>query len=194
MKKRPLKPQSSTASSQEVAKPQASKSRRCTGKQRDPNSPAKPDGVASKSTRTDPWDPSGSIASVFGEEESGARLIEKIFSTYGDPKDYITVAWFAEDGSGRPNLVADPLNRPLQLSTVCDYKNRIFHSGLAEDCSGQDLLSSCDSCGGFDLVLLAVFSASFFSVKRCWLRAQCLGCFVVTCSYSYSVVAVVALN
>ena len=141
MSKRPLRAQSSNASSQEVDKAPASKLRRCTGKQRDPNSPSA-SALGLKSRRTDPWDPSGSIASVFGEEESGARLIEKIFSTYGDPKDYITVAWFAEDGSGRPNLVADPLNRPLQLSTVCDYKNRIFQSGLAEDCSGHDFLTS----------------------------------------------------
>lgn len=138
VQKRHLKAVSSNASSPD-------RRQRLTGKQPG-NSPGPKAKDArkkpAKGKQVDPWDPNGSIAEVFGEEETGASLIEKIFSVYGDPKEeLLNVPWFAEDGSGRPNLVADPLNRPLQLSTVADYKQRIFQSGLAEDCSG--LLVRC---------------------------------------------------
>ena len=129
--KRPrnLKEQSSNGSDVGDA---TEKLRRVTGKTRNVR------GTSLKAKgKIDPWDPSLSISDVFGDV-SGAQLIEMIFSTYGDPKeDYMNVPWFSDDGTSRPNLIADPLNRPLQLSTVADYKNRIFQSGLAEDCSGD---------------------------------------------------------
>lgn len=130
MAKRTLK---ETSSHSDVPSEVDTKLRRFSSKTKDPRAARK------TSSAVDPWDPSLSIAEVFGDV-SGAQLIELIFSTYGDPKeDYMNVPWFSSDGTGRANLIADPLNRPLQLSTVVDYKHRIFQSGLAEDCSGRHI-------------------------------------------------------
>ena len=47
---------------------------------------------------------------------------------------YVSVKWFSEDG--KPNIVADPTNRPLQQATVQEYVQRLFKSGLAADVAG----------------------------------------------------------
>lgn len=95
-------------------------------------------GTGEPTTLSDPWDTSSSIEKIFGKSVSGAALIERIFETYGDPKgEHVDVPWFSSDG--RENIIADPLNRPLQQSTVVEYTQRIFTSGLADDCSGTVL-------------------------------------------------------
>ena len=82
------------------------------------------------------WDEGGSLESVF-PSLTGAALIEKIFDTYGDPRgEYLDLPWFQDDG--RETVAANPFNRPLQQSTVAEYEQRLFDSGLASDCSGQD--------------------------------------------------------
>jgi hypothetical protein len=84
-----------------------------------------------------PWspDPSLSLEEIFTPETAGALRIEKIFDIFGDPRnEYVDVKWF--DSNGKPNVEADPCNRPLQQSTVAEYEQRLFHSGLADDCSG----------------------------------------------------------
>ena len=48
--------------------------------------------------------------------------------------------WYSEDGN--PNVIADPLNRPLQISTVREYEQRLFKSGLAADCAGAQFADS----------------------------------------------------
>ena len=102
----------------------------------DPSSPSceKRRRVSGKSSVVDVWSPHGSLEQRF-PGLSGAALIEKIFETYGDPRaEYLDFAWFQEDG--RPTVIADPCNRPLQQSTVAEYEQRLFASGLASDCSG----------------------------------------------------------
>ena len=47
---------------------------------------------------------------------------------------YVSVKWFSEDG--KPNIVADPTNRPLQQATVQEYVQRLLKSGLAADVAG----------------------------------------------------------
>lgn len=84
-----------------------------------------------------PWkpDPSLTIEELFCPEVTGALRIERIFDIFGDPRqEYVDVDWF--DEAGKPNLLPDPLNRPLQQSTVSEYEQRLFNSGLAHDCSG----------------------------------------------------------
>eukprot|EP00435_Cladocopium_sp_Y103_P046343 s120_g13.t1 len=85
-----------------------------------------------------PWspDPSLSLEEIFTPETTGALRIEKIFDIFGDPRnEYVDVQWF--DSNGKPNVEADPCNRPLQQSTVAEYEQRLFHSGLADDCEKQ---------------------------------------------------------
>ena len=92
--------------------------------------PGAGDGKKSKSAKE-----AQSIEELFGEECVGALRIERIFEIFGEPKnEYVDIPWFDEDG--KPNLIADPLNRPLQLSTVAEYEQRLFASGLADDCAG----------------------------------------------------------
>lgn len=84
-----------------------------------------------------PWepDPSLSLEEIFTPEITGAMRIEKIFDIFGDPRnEYVDVKWF--DVNGKPAIEADPVNRPLQLSTVAEYEQRLFDAGLADDCSG----------------------------------------------------------
>ncbi len=82
----------------------------------------------------DPWCSSGSLEKCF-PGLTGAALIEKIFDTFGDPRgEYVDFPWFQPDG--RETVVSDPCNRPLQQSTVAEYEQRLFSSGLASDCSG----------------------------------------------------------
>lgn len=97
------------------------KRRRLSGKQAD-----------SKDSKVDFWSQDGSLESCF-PGLSGAALIEQIFDTYGDPKEYVDFPWFRD---GLETVVSDPCNRPLQQSTVAEYEQRIFASGLASDCSG----------------------------------------------------------
>lgn len=100
------------------------KRRRKIGKQADTAQPAV----------VDVWSPDCTMEIAFGEL-TGAARIEKIFQVFGDPsEDYMDVDWFQPDG--KPTLVPDPINRPLQQSTVLEYERRIFDSGLAVDCSG----------------------------------------------------------
>ena len=90
--------------------------------------------VSAGKASVDVWSPHGSLEQCF-PGLTGAALIEKIFETYGDPRaEYLDFAWFQEDG--RPTVIADPCNRPLQQSTVAEYEQRLFASGLASDCSG----------------------------------------------------------
>ena len=80
------------------------------------------------------WDPHNDIESVFPDCQGAAR-IERIFEVFGDPKgEAMDVLWFSPDM--QPQVKSDPLNRPLQLATVAEYEQRIFESGLADDCSG----------------------------------------------------------
>ena len=84
-----------------------------------------------------PWepDPSLSLEEIFTPDITGAMRIEKIFDIFGDPRnEYVDVKWF--DVNGKPAIEADPVNRPLQLSTVAEYEQRLFDAGLADDCSG----------------------------------------------------------
>lgn len=84
-----------------------------------------------------PWepDPSLSLEEIFTSEITGSLRIEKIFDIFGDPRnEYVDVKWF--DVNGKPAIEADPVNRPLQLSTVAEYEQRLFDAGLADDCSG----------------------------------------------------------
>lgn len=84
----------------------------------------------------DPWDPSVNVEDLFGPDVTGALRIERIFDFYGDPRqEYMDVAWF--DKAGKPQISADPRNRPLQMSTVAEYEQRLLQSGLADDCSGN---------------------------------------------------------
>ena len=114
-------PQSGGGRKELPATPPSVKRRRITGK----------GGIDSDAA----WSPDGSLEQVFGPHVTGAALIEAIFGFYGDPKnEHLDIEWLGDDG--RPNIVPDPLNRPLQLSTVEEYKQRIFHSGLSYDCAG----------------------------------------------------------
>ena len=100
------------------------KRRRITGK----SLPASPAPAGS-----DPWKDPNDIEVVF-KDYHGAARIERIFEVFGDPKgESMDIGWFTE---GQPNVVSDPVNRPLQQATVLEYEARIFESGLADDCSG----------------------------------------------------------
>lgn len=93
-----------------------------------------------------PWnpDPSLSLEEIFEPHVNGSLRIEKIFDIFGDPRnEYVDIKWF--DGNGKPCVEADPCNRPLQLSTVAEYEQRLFQSGLADDCSGQPWSFVCFS-------------------------------------------------
>ena len=85
------------------------------------------------------WEENQDIETVFSDYH-GAASIERIFEIFGDPSgEIIDISWFGENN--KPNVVADPLNRPLQQSTVREYEERLLNSGLADDCSGiLDLL------------------------------------------------------
>lgn len=128
----------------------------------DPSSPTLPkrrrvSNLPGSGSKADPvWDEGGSFESVF-PGLTGAALIEKIFDTYGDPRgEYLDLPWFQDDG--RETVLADPFNRPLQQSTVAEYEQRLFDSGLASDCSGPEwaghILNSmeCVTVSVFDLL------------------------------------------
>ena len=67
--------------------------------------------------------------------------------------------------------MADPFNRPLQQSTVAEYEQRLFDSGLASDCSGPEwaghILNSmeCVTVSVFDLLDVTASELSYFG---CW--------------------------
>ena len=91
-------------------------------------------GPNSPSSSVNVWDPHQDIEAVFSDCHGAAR-IERIFDVFGDPRgESMDIDWFSSDG--RPNVISDPLNRPLQLATVTEYEQRIFDAGLADDCSG----------------------------------------------------------
>lgn len=125
-----MRAQPSSASAAGSPGPGDEKRRRMIAKQPDVRVP-----LPGMAKGLDPWTHTRDIEEIFTSEIQGALRIEKIFEHFGDPKnEYMDIPWF--DPNGKPNITADPLNRPLQLSTVAEYEQRLFSSGLADDCSG----------------------------------------------------------
>lgn len=79
-----------------------------------------PDGFTSGTI----WDENQDVEVVFRDIQGAAR-IEKIFELYGDRQgEHLDIPWF-DSKTGKPNVISDPLNRPLQLSTVAEYEQRM---------------------------------------------------------------------
>lgn len=102
-----------------------------------PSDPGVQNQQQSQQSRTvDIWDHEADLDDIYGKDCVGAARIEKAFELYGDPpNEYIDIPW-SDATTGADNVVADPMNRPLQDSTVSEYTDRLLRSGLAEDCSG----------------------------------------------------------
>lgn len=130
LRRRASSPSAISPSPSAGASPELPKRRRMVGKT--------PDTTSSTTTTAGKniWDPNGNVEDLFGPEVQGALRVEKIFEMYGDPKhEYMDIPWF--DAAGKEAVIADPRNRPLQMSTVAECEQRLFQSGLADDCSGN---------------------------------------------------------
>lgn len=100
-----------------------------------------------------------SLEELFGNELSGAALLEKMLMWFQDA-ELATLPWYTNDGqTNNRNIVKAPQSRAIQESTIARYMTRIYAEGLSQVVSGE-VSHGCQRSA-------KVFRQSYFKTHMC---------------------------